>query len=75
MVLSSLYVGYRIGARSNQHEDEEPEVAEEDIAEEEEPEQKEPIWDGDLAAIKAGITDQCKMVSSCYDSDVLALAR
>ncbi len=59
MVLSSLYVGYRIGARSNQQE--EPEAVDEDPAEEE-LEQKEPIWDGDLAAIKAGITDQCKMV-------------
>jgi len=59
VVLSSLYVGYRIGARSNQQE--EPEAVDEDPAEEK-LEQKEPIWDGDLAAIKAGITDQCKMV-------------
>lgn len=65
MVLTSLYVGYRIGARPNRDEDELPEVVEEDNVKEE-PEPVEPIWDGDLAAIKAGKTDQCKMASNFF---------
>ena len=63
VVLTSLYVGYRIGARPSPEEEfePEPEVAEDKV--EDEPNPEEPIWDGDLAAIKAGMTDQCKMVS------------
>ncbi|KLO20552.1 peptidyl-tRNA hydrolase II [Schizopora paradoxa] len=60
VVLTSLYVGYRIGARPSSEEELEPEVAMDNA--EEEPVPEEPIWDGDLAAIKAGMTDQCKMV-------------
>ena len=65
VVLTSLYVGFKIGSRpSPSWKDEEPEDAPVVIELEEEPPEEdaiEEIADGDLALIKAGWTEPCKM--------------
>ena len=66
VVLTSLYVGFKIGSRpSPSWKDDEPEDAPVVIELEEAPREEdaiEEIADGDLASIKAGWTEPCKMV-------------
>ena len=70
MVLTSLYVGYRFGSRSSQSKDSEdyddPPEEHEAEQEQEQLEEAENIQDGDLTAVKAGFSEQCKMVRSVH---------